>query len=257
MNWRSLVSVLVLVVLCLFFSQTAEALITCQSIMQQSFSKGGSGTQLTGDVPSGATFNSVDYFYRALQRGQPWMKCPGRNCLLTDISTHSDVKDGAVAHRAHFAPTVAVADNYAWSAMIEVRIIVTYQTNDPVCSSQATFLVGAGADAELKLMIPKDKSINDWQGLMREIDFQALPTVGERIGFPTQPWVLCENNQLNHLCGGSARNQRFNFSQAYRYYDEGDAIPGMFFSCTNKWESGTTYNAFAPRWCRAVIHYAP
>jgi hypothetical protein len=175
--------------------------------------------------------------------------------------------DTAVTYSATFVPHTTFGDQLVTTSLIEARLVVTYQTSDPLCSSQASFLVEGNRDKEIKLMIPQGKTVAQWQGLL------LLGALGE-MTLPTPPgttppkmsvlpprWKLCEDNQLNHLCA----RDRFNVSQARAYADEGDSMPGMFFSCTNKFEGPIpgapggviVYHVRGPRYCRVMIQYAP
>jgi len=246
-------------------SARSAAPITCQSSVQQSVDL---GAELFADAPEGATVASVDYYYRPSSPGPdgPWRKCPGDHCSLRGATSRARGGDSAITYSAVLTPSASIAGDKMFSAIIAGRVVITYLTSTPMCTSQATFLVEANLDREIRLMIPRDKGIAKWQAflLLGDVFWDAkwlVPPKGLRASNPPV-WKLCEDNQLNHLCAVN----RFILTQARVYADESDGSPGMFFSCTNKYSypmpppftGGTGVKTVtAPRWCRVAIQYSP
>jgi hypothetical protein len=194
------------------------------------------------DMPQGAKKLSAYFMVRYLSTSGPWIKCDaGTNCEgrnWPDLAHPGADVDGFEHYAANVPAASSIGDKVAFTAMQDVRLVVTYSMPGPICISQVTFHKKAGSSEARWLYMPQGRPFSTFKTWFRA----------------TTQWKLCDDfTGQRNLCVPNG----ITFDSANQT-DSGDQNKGLWFKCRDNDPSGTnTVNVSHEGFCRVQIMYKP
>jgi hypothetical protein len=217
---------------------------TCASISEAIYGDINTAQELVADVPTGGTFVRLDLYLREDAPGRPWHHCDATdNFCDHNASFKLDIRTDAV-DKTQTYHVLTVRQSYPpFTVITRPRLVVTYTTNDKVCTSQGTLDIPPGVDRPMRLYSPPAAPFGVMKDFMR-----IIPPLGK-----DQPanWTLCDDSTFLswHRCLPYIF-QVFSGPEV----DAGDNASGRLFICTSK--PNNQWDGRARR-CRGSLTYQP